>query len=382
MAFPRVLILTSSTGGGHNARAYALQSWIKQIHPDAEIMIYKVLEQTHPLYAFGVSLYNTIQRRAPILHQIYFHFLEIAALHRSPAALIGKKRFLSVLTDFQPDIIVSVHAHTNHAYFALSRKALRVPPLCVTYCGEFTGGYGFSRHWVNPDADAFIGATSETCSAALHHGMNPQKIFHGGFLLDPRLSRPPSKDRDTMLRSVQLDPDKCTIIVPASGSGAQQHLKILKALLRVSSPLQVVFFCGQDTALIRKISQSSTNELRLRAFPYTTELPDWLRAADVIITRPGSATTSESILAGCPIVHHAFGGLMPQESVTLRYCLAHKLSFYVKNISELSECIARLSCDQALLEATRKSHEEHSFWNVPALIQYLLELWQRRRVRS
>ena len=78
----RTLILTSSTGGGHNMRANSFVHWTREAYGRAaanEIQIHKCLENTHGLYRFGVGLYNRIQRYAPWAHHVYFNFLEVAA---------------------------------------------------------------------------------------------------------------------------------------------------------------------------------------------------------------------------------------------------------------------------------------------------------------
>ena len=57
----RVLILTSSTGGGHDMRAHSLKAWMQSEDGkkyNFEVSVHPTLESTHPLYAFGVKLYN------------------------------------------------------------------------------------------------------------------------------------------------------------------------------------------------------------------------------------------------------------------------------------------------------------------------------------
>ena len=78
----------------------------------------------------------------------------------------------------------------NHGYFEAARAFLgRDRVRCVTYCGELAGGYGFSRNWVNPEADLFIGPVAETCEAAIALGMPKEKTKVGGFLLRPEFYR-------------------------------------------------------------------------------------------------------------------------------------------------------------------------------------------------
>ena len=48
-----------------------------------------------------------------------------------------------------------------------------------------------------------------------------------------------------------------------------------------------------------------------------------MQASSVIVARPGTGTTSEAIISGCPIIFNNLGGFMPQEWITLRYAHRH-----------------------------------------------------------
>jgi processive 1,2-diacylglycerol beta-glucosyltransferase len=106
---------------------------------------YQALEESAGIYKFGVNLYNWIQKKCPALHHLYFNFLEFFHVSASRHILLGRKKFVKKLLDEAPDIIVSVHAHTNHAFRAVAQSTLPNVRF-VTYCGEMHGGYGFSKH--------------------------------------------------------------------------------------------------------------------------------------------------------------------------------------------------------------------------------------------
>ena len=88
-----LLILSSSTGGGHEMRANALKSWWTEEKGQARIL--RPLENGFKLYRWGTSLYNTIQKNLPLFHYLYFYFLEYASLHRGPRRIIGSKSLLN-----------------------------------------------------------------------------------------------------------------------------------------------------------------------------------------------------------------------------------------------------------------------------------------------
>lgn len=328
----RLLILSSSTGGGHDMRARSLVAWSGQMtdhRPDqSEIAVerYQALEENSGLYRFGVFLYNWIQKKWPLLHHLYFNFLELFQISASRHRLLGKKKFAARLRSFHPDVIVSVHAHTNHAFRAFAQEVLPGVRF-VTYCGEMYGGYGFSRHWVDPDADAFIGSTPEICDAARQLGMPAARTIYGGFLLDPGFYQPPMtrNERAAWRRDIlMLDPDQFTLLLSTGANGALNHLKFLKALDRAGLKLQIVALCGRNASAREEIDAwaSQQNRLTIRTLGYQEVMFPLMQSVDGIVARPGTGTTSEAILAGCPIYLNALGGIMPQEWITVKYLRA------------------------------------------------------------
>lgn len=347
----RVLLLTSSTGGGHDMRASAFEAWAKT--PDCarfgiETARLQVLESAHGLYRFGVSLYNLIQRRAPWLHHLYFSYLEEAAMHARADALLGRERFVQTLEQERPDVVLSTHAHLNHAYFELARRILgRRNVRCVTYCGELFGGYGFSRHWVNPAADLFIGAMPETCDAAARLGMPEKANRVGGFLLKPPFYAPlvdTSERMDFFRETLKLEPGRFTLILATGANGANNHLACLDAMHARGLPLQVVAMCGRDEQA-RKLVQGWAQEhpeLPVSALAYTTDMHRIMDCADAIFARPGTGTTSEAILRGCPIIFNGMGAVMPQEGITVKFARKHGFAAVVSRAASLPDKVAFL----------------------------------------
>lgn len=357
----RILILTSSTGGGHDMRARSLMTWagrLKDEFPGMEVRVHQTLESTHGLYRFGVGLYNWIQRTWPVLHQIYFNYLEVAAMHRSAGRIVGKKRFRQVLRDFLPDLVVSVHAHLNHGYFQLAREA--VPHVrCVTYCGELFGGYGFSRHWVNPGADLFIGAVGETCEAASRLGMAGIRNWVGGFMLNPDFYDPPDDSDVAMFVRDELgfDPQGFILVLSTGAVGANNHLSLVDGLDRAGMNLQVVALCGKNLEALQSLNdwKSRSGGLSLRALGYFDRMPLMMRAASVMVARPGTGTTSEAMLCGCPLVFNAIGGIMPQEYITTKFARAHHFGRILKKPGDFPALIRDYMTDPDKLADERSA---------------------------
>ena len=80
----RILVLTSSTGGGHDARAAAFAEWCFQLYRhDVDVRIEQMLEQSSVVNRAGVNLYNRLQQAAPWVHIWFYTLVEgLSSLNR------------------------------------------------------------------------------------------------------------------------------------------------------------------------------------------------------------------------------------------------------------------------------------------------------------
>lgn len=298
-------------------RADALAQWIHQLRGEAILVRrWQALEESSALDRFGVQLYNWIQKHLPRAHHLYFNFLEGAALHKSAARLRGRTRLATAVREFSPDVVVSTHAHLNHGYFDAIRQALQPKPVrCLTYCGELHGGYGFSRHWVNPQADGFIAAVPACAEAARALGMPESRIVTGGFLLNPAFYDEKASAPDDELAA--LTPPR--ILLGTGANGANNHPALLRHMTNISQPVTVVALCGRNAKALTALKSPDCHPHRLHPLGYRKDMARLLCSVDLAFIRPGTGTTSECIRLGCPILFNGIGGLMPQEGITLRY---------------------------------------------------------------
>jgi processive 1,2-diacylglycerol beta-glucosyltransferase len=378
----RILILSSSTGGGHDMRARSLKQWCEQCGPPGSIVVtqYQALEDSSLLYRFGVGIYNWIQKQWPALHHLYFNFLELFQISASPRCLLGKARYTTLLKQTQPNIIVSVHAHTNHAFRIIARQSLPGVRF-VTYCGEMSGGYGFSRHWADPGADAFIGATPEICQAAVRHKVSPSKTYCGGFLLHPDFYQEDhiaAAKAKRLAQNFDLKPDLFTLLLSTGANGAVNHIAFLENLEESKLRLQVIALCGHNDAAKSAIERLSDGfeYLTIRALSHQTDMLSLMKLSDAIVARPGTGTTSESILAGCPILFNTLGGIMPQEWITVKYLRGQGLEPpLIRRSGDLVGMIqAFLHSPEVLDKARHALHQLHPQTEPRRIVAFLREL--------
>jgi processive 1,2-diacylglycerol beta-glucosyltransferase len=322
----RILVLTSSTGGGHDARAQAFAQWCFALYRHGvDVRIEQMLEKSSVINRSGVSLYNWIQLQLPFLHNIFYAAIELLSFLNRSSVRLGRSYYSGVLEEYKPHLILSVHDCLNRGYFQFARDILGAENVrCVTYCGEFSGGWGYSRNWIEPSVDMFISRTETARDFALRQGMPVEKTRVRGHLMRPQAMLEKLSDRELALyrkNELGLEEDRFTVFLATGGNGANNHLLLLPSLLRHAAKLQVIAICGRNNETYNELMHWRSNHPELQMFidGFTDVMHLLIQVSDVIVTRGGTTTCAKSLHYGCPILFNAFGGIMPQEKLTWKF---------------------------------------------------------------
>lgn len=367
----RILVLTSSTGGGHDHRAYALRDWVRALFGEGvPVRVEHILEGSGGLTRFGVGVYNWIQRRAPVLHNLYWWVAEAYGVLQGWGWDGGGRYFRNLLQSFRPTLVLSVHDSTNRGYFRVARQVLGDQVRCVTYCGEFCGGFGYSRIWVCPSVDRFYARTDEAALQAVSLGVPRERVRVFRNLLRPQMLEPPlsaEEVRRYRASELGLDPDRPTILLASGALGAGDHAHYLEGLAKDPGRWQAIAVCGKNLALRDKLERTAAASGR--RFPihlegFSSRLHLLLQCADVVLTRPGANTAAEASYFGKYLLFDSRRSLMPQERLTQRYFLRHRAGERVGNAQVLRRVLAGWESDppswqEALRSAQAVRRSDH-----------------------
>src|ERR1051326_8991783 len=258
MSKVRILVLTSSTGGGHDARAEAFAEWCFQLYRhDVDVRIEQMLEKSSIVNRTGVNVYNSIQKSAPWLHKLFYAFVELLSYVNSRKVTFGSGYYLEVLKEYQPHLVFSVHDCLNRGYFQTARKVLGEKNVrCATYCGEFSGGWGYSRNWIEPSVDLYSSRTPTASDYAVKKGISPEKARVRGYLMLPRahLETIGAGERKIYReKKLGLGPDLFTVFLATGGNGANNHFDLLPTLVRHADRCQAIVICGRNKEVYNEL---------------------------------------------------------------------------------------------------------------------------------
>ena len=322
----RILVLTSSTGGGHDARAEAFAEWCFQLYRhEVDVRIEQMLEQSSVVNRSGVRLYNRIQQAAPWVHIWLYTVVELLSYLNRRSVTFGARYYTEVLREYRPHLVFSVHDCLNRGYFQLARKILGADRVrCATYCGEFSGGWGYSRNWIEPSVDLYISRTPTARDYAVKKGIAPAKTRVRGSLMLPRASLEqvgPAERAAFREHKLGLHPDRFTVFLATGGNGANNHLALLPSLLKYADRVQAIVICGKSKPAYNELVHWRANHPEFTCYleGYSEIVHLLIQASDAIVTRGGTTTCAKALHFQCPIIFNAFGGIMPQEELTWKF---------------------------------------------------------------
>lgn len=371
----RILVLTSSTGGGHDARAEAFAEWCFQLYRhDVDVRIEQMLEASSLFYRSGVNLYNWIQKKSPWLHKIFFAVVEGLSLLNRRSVTFGHSYYEKVLLDYRPHLILSVHDCLNRGYFQLARRLLGADRVrCATYCGEFSGGWGYSRNWVEPTVDRYFARTPTARDYAVKLGVPAEHTRVRGYLMRPRAHLehiPPGERARYRTKELGLRPDLFTVFLATGGNGAHNHFELLPALLRHADRCQAIIICGRNKQAYNDLIHWRANhpEFNCHIEAYSEIMHLLMQASDAIVTRGGTTTCAKALCFECPIIFNAFGGIMPQESLTWKFFHNGADSPKIETAGEFDDIITRWLFDPASYGRARKRFLQLRYDEDPTLL--------------
>jgi processive 1,2-diacylglycerol beta-glucosyltransferase len=256
---------------------------------------------------------------------VFYALVEVLSYINRSDVKLGAGYYVEVLRDYKPHLVFSVHDCLNRGYFPLARKMLGAARVrCATYCGEFSGGWGYSRNWIEPSVDLYVARTPTARDYAVKYGIPAKKTRVRGNLMRPRSHlevMSAAERREFRMKRLGLYPDRFTVFLATGGNGANNHAALLPALLRHADRVQAILICGKNKETYNELIhwRAIHPEFTCYIEGFSDAVHLLMQASEVIVTRGGTTTCAKALHFQCPIIFNAFGGIMPQEQLTWKF---------------------------------------------------------------
>lgn len=339
----KILILMSHTGGGHKASAQALQAGFERLYPQqVEVVTVDLLidHVARPLNQLPKT-YGMIANHMPWLWQQLWSTGKYAYTPRKlleGIAYLSEMNLVHLLEEERPDLLISVHPLVHELIFhALDVLRWRIPVFTVVT--DLVSTYPL---WFHPRVTACFVASDAAYCHALECGLRPKQLRHYGLPVRPAFAatQPP---KEQLRQSLQMQPDIPAVLLIGGGDGigpvAEIAQQLDQQLRHNGQPTgQLIVICGRNAALQQQLADLPWR-IPTQIHGFVENMPEWMTAADCVITKAGPGTIAEATICGLPIL---LSGFIPgQEEGNIPFVVDQGAGAFCEDPVEIGQIIKR-----------------------------------------
>lgn len=298
---PHVLFLFSDTGGGHRSAAEAIIEAIQLEYGDAVTTEMLDFFKSHaPLPLNKMPDWYPDMVKAPYLWGLSFKMSDgrrrARAITTSMWPYVGRA-VRRIVKEHPADLVVTVHPLATTVFLkALGRNR---PPFIIVVTDMVTA----HALWYDQRADLILVPTETARQRAIVYEMDPKQVRVVGQPVALRYCAP-AGDKKTLRHKLGWEQDKTIILLIGGGEGMGPLGKTARAIAASGLDVALAIVCGRNQRLKEHL-ESLDWPVPVHMYGFTRELPDFMRAADVLVTKAGPGTIAESLNAGLPMILYA-----------------------------------------------------------------------------
>ena len=371
---PKILIISSDTGGGHKSAAAAIVAGVQKFFggDSYAVRVVRAVEESHRLSARMVAFYNWVLRnRQHWMKYVYWFVNRFRPEARGPLYRRSLRYVRDLFEQWCPHVVVSVHPLTQHAFARVLKElglAGKIPLVTVVTdpC------YGFWKGWACDDVTLYLVASEEARQQLVDYGVRPERIKVSGMPVHPKFELPDEPAAQAARRELGLDPQKFTVFVNAGWVGGGNIPQIFRELVRGELDVQAIFLAGRNEELRSEAEAlAAAAKFPVKVIGYSEQVEQLMKAANVMVSKLGGLTTFEALACRVPIIADATTPPMPQESGAATMLVKRGAGVLLRRAGDIVPVVRRMVEDSryysslraataglALPDATRRIVEE------------------------
>lgn len=303
----RLLLLGVSAGAGHQRAAAALAAWASG---RAEIQHWDVLDFVSATFRkVYADAYIRLVNNHPEWWRLVYNASGNADANSTGQRLRrlvergNTRALIKAIQGFRPDRIVCTHflpAEILSHEIAGGRTSVPV----------YVQVTDFDLHpmWVTPGMAGYFAANQEVATRLIACGPVVAAARVTGIPVMPDFDPARGPSREAARRELAAGMQGPVVLLMGGGSGIGGLTAQAEALLALDQAPSVIApsviaLAGRSAAALAGLQQLATRfPGRLLPMGFTDRVPDLMRAADLVVTKPGGLSTSECLALGLPMI--------------------------------------------------------------------------------
>ncbi len=299
---PHILFLFSDTGGGHRSATEAIIEALKLEYGDSfSAEMVDIFRDHAPRPLNRLPDWYPYMVKAPQIWGAGFVATNGRPQARAITATVWPvvaRTARTIIRNHPSDIVVTVHPFGTS--FILKALGNHHRPPFLTVVTDMVSTHAL---WFDSRSDLIFVPTEAAREKAIHYGMPNEKLVVVGQPVAQKYCVP-AGDKAALREKLGWPKDKTMVLIVGGGEGMGPLAKTARAIAESGLDVGLAIVAGRNQRLQESL-ENHTWPVPTIIYGFTKEMPDFMRAADVLVTKAGPGTIAEAFNAHLPIILYA-----------------------------------------------------------------------------
>ena len=340
----KILVLSCSTGGGHNACGHYIEKEFKENHVECDFVDYfdilgpNARELSEKIYLDSTKNNGSIFKLAYRLGEAYSKTGIASPVYGLNK--LGKNKLYKYIIKNDYDLVISTHLFPAMAVTTLKKDGKELKLINVAT------DYHAIPFWEETKPDYFVIPHNSLKGDFVKKGFKEKIILDFGI--------PVSSSFYRVKNNLDLPTDKDIVLIASGSMGFGKMKDIVRSLLEHISNVYVVALCGNNKELYSELNEINNQNLMVKGF--VNNINEYITASTAVLTKPGGLTSTEVGVIRKPMIH-----IMPipgVENYNAKFFERNHLSLVSNNIEEIITNTDKLLKDKNMQEHMKENQSK------------------------
>jgi processive 1,2-diacylglycerol beta-glucosyltransferase len=364
----KVLIVSVTAGHGHHATASAMAKALRA--RGASVSVVDVVRYaSETLYKTVDKGYSTTTMLTPKQYGTLYRSSYRDNSLRKAVNMVMKSGIISdklipLLRDEKPDTVLSTHVFASVLVGKLLQKHEK-PPRHIGIITDYT----VHPYWEDvPYIDNIVVCGGAIIPRALRRGIPEEKLLPFGIPVEERFLI--QGDKAAARISLGLEPDRPVVLIMSGSMGFGNMGATVSRISSIKPAPQIICVCGRNKRL-KFALETMRHSAPVKVFGFVSNICTMIDAADVVVTKPGGLSTTETLVKKKPLILTA--PIPGQEEENADYLQNLGLAMRSTRYTPVHELVSLLLSNSVLADQMRDAVSRHiSFDSTPRLCDFIL----------
>ena len=356
----KILIFYASYGGGHLNAAKSIYEYITENYSTYDVEMIDCMKYVNKtIEKITTAAYREAAKKMPwVWGRIYSDSQKGPLAHLSSRSnKIMAIKLLKLLREKQPDLIISTHPFGSQMCSYLNRKG-KIHAKIATIMTDFAP---HDQWLIGSDfTDYYFVAHNKMKEYLMSKNIPEEKIFATGIPISSRfLKNYSNEEKQKILNSFNFVPAKKTILFFGGGEfglGKAKIVEVFECLAKNFSNIQIIAISGKNEKMkaeFEKIVSENNKSTTIKVLDYTNQVPELMAVSNLVISKPGGLTTSESLASNLPMV--IINPIPGQEEENAEFLEENGTGIWLRKISSTYDILKDLLDNPEKLEKMKQN---------------------------